>query len=70
MTETKMILLTCALGTLLFALPFVLDTWRKLRADRRREKVAAPRSGPKPVCKQCGQFLDSRDKCRVLEHNL
>ena len=24
---------------------------------------------PAPTCKECGQFLDSRGKCRVPEHN-
>lgn len=29
-----------------------------------------PSADPAPQCKQCGQFLDSRGKCRVPEHNV
>jgi len=32
--------------------------------------IRNPNAHPAPQCKQCGQFLDSRGKCRVPEHNL
>jgi chromosome segregation ATPase len=54
---------------------YVVDFYARMamcdEAERKLRAALAPAEQPagKPVCRECGSFLDSRDRCRIEEHN-
>ena len=61
------------LGALCAALQIAADSFRShgfaVDADECEAAIAPAAREPKPVCRECGQFLDSRGRCRIPEHN-
>jgi hypothetical protein len=54
-------------------LTYVVDFYARMamcdEAERKLRAALAPAEQPKPVCRECGRFLDSRGKCRFEAHN-